>query len=211
MLRSNSSRKTSFRQKARLMKKLGFILLSLAILSGCTSQPAQQEQKQPPESVTGRTAFQKLFVAARGWGSDARPYQLQSQVFGDAKGTDGKAAVWRAAFGSAAQHGSRQYVWSGVDSPDAPSRGVTPGSPDSYTPGNTFDVNFLKVDTDKAYEVAQKHGGDKITNSPVTYMLEWEPGENKLLWRVIYGASRNDAKLVVDVDATTGEFNRKEK
>ena len=193
------------------MKRLGLTLLSLAIVSGCTSQPAQQEHKQPPESLSGRSAFQRLYVAAHGWAGDARPYQLHSQVFGDAKGTDGKAAVWRAAFASAAQHSSRQYMWSGVDSPDAPSRGVTPGSPDSFVPGNSFDVNFLKVDTDKAYEVAQKHGGDKISGSPVTYLLEWEPGENKLLWRVIYGASRNDAKLVVDVDATTAEFNRKEK
>jgi hypothetical protein len=193
------------------MKRLGLILLSLAIVCGCTSQPAQQEQKQPPESLSGRSAFQRLYVAAHGWAGDARPYQLQSQVFGDAKGTDGKAAVWRAAFASAAQHSSRQYMWSGVDSPDAPSRGVTPGSPDSYVPGNSFDVNFLKIDSDKAYEVAQKHGGDKITGSPVTYLLEWEAGENHLLWHVIYGASRSDAKLVVDVDATTAEFNRKEK
>jgi hypothetical protein len=193
------------------MKRLGLILLSLAVISGCTSQPPQQEQKQPPEFLTGRSAFQRMYVAAHGWAGDARPYQLQSQVFGDAKGTDGKAAIWRAAFASAAQHSSRQYVWSGVDSPDAPSRGVTPGSPDSYTPGNTFDVNFLKIDSDKAYEVAQKHGGDKIAGSPVTYLLEWEPGENHLLWHVIYGSSRNDAKLVVDVDATTAEFNRKEK
>jgi hypothetical protein len=194
------------------MKRLGFILLSLAIVSGCTSQPVQQEQKpQPPESNTGRSAFQRLYVSARGWASDARPYHLQSQVFGNEKGTDGKAPIWRAAFASAAQHSSRPYVWSGVDSPDAPARGVTPGSPDSYVPGNTFDVNFLKIDSDKAYEVAQKHGGDKIKDTPVTYLLQWEPGENHLLWHVIYGAGQNDAKLVVDIDATTGEFNRKEK
>jgi hypothetical protein len=194
------------------MKKLALILLSLAIACGCTSQPAQQEQKpQPPEAITGRSAFQRLYVAARGWASDARPYQLQSQVFGDAKGIDGKSPIWRASFASAGQHSSRPYVWSGVDSPDAPSRGVSPGSPDSYVPGNSFDVNFLKVDSDKAYEVAQKHGGDKVTGSPVTYLLEWERGENHLLWHVIYGASRNDAKLVIDVDATTAEFNRKEK
>ena len=78
------------------MKRLGLILLSLAIVCGCTSQPAQQEQKQPPESLSGRSAFQRLYVAAHGWAGDARPYQLQSQAFGDAKGTDGKAAVWRA-------------------------------------------------------------------------------------------------------------------
>jgi hypothetical protein len=196
------------------MKMLALILLSLAIASGCTSQPNQQEQKpqpQPPESLTGRTAFQGLYVAAHGWAGDARPYQLQSQVFGDEKGTDGKAPIWRAAFSSAAQHSSRPYMWSGVDSPDAPSRGVTPGSQDNYISGNSFDVNFLKVDSDKAYEVAQKHGGDKITGTPVTYLLGWEPGENHLIWHVIYGPSRNDAKLVVDVDATTAEFTRKEK
>src|SRR5207237_3623634 len=125
-------------------------------------------------------------VAAHGWAGAARPYHLQSQVFSDAKGTDGKAAVWRAAFASAAQHSSRQYMWSGVDSPDDPSRGVTPGSPDSYTPGNTFDVNFLKTDSDKAYQVAQKHGGDKITGSPVTCLIERERGEHYPPWHCIY-------------------------
>jgi len=194
------------------MKRLALILLSFAMMCGCTSQPNQEEQKpQPPEALTGRSAFQRLYVSAHGWASDARPYQLQSQVFGDNKGTDGKAPIWRAAFASPAQHSSKPYMWSGVDSPDAPSRGVSPGAQDSYSPNNAFDVNFLKIDSDKAYEVAQKHGGDKISGAPVTYLLDWAPGGNTLVWHVIYGPSRNDAKLVVDVDATTGEFVRKEK
>ncbi|HZR64139.1 MAG TPA: hypothetical protein VFA85_03270 [Terriglobales bacterium] len=194
------------------MKRLALILLSLMFIAGCTSEPTQQEQKpQPPEPLTGRSAFQKLYVSAHGWAGDAKPYQLQSQVVGDNNGADGKAVIWRGAFASQAQHNSKPYVWSGIDAPDAPSRGVNPGTQDSYVPNNTFDVNFLKVDSDKAYEVAQKHGGDKITGTPVTYLLDWAAGENKLVWHVIYGASRNDAKLVVDVDATTGEFIRKEK
>jgi hypothetical protein len=194
------------------MTKLALILVSLVAIVGCTSQPTQQEEKpEAPEVVTGRSAFQRLYVSAHGWAADARPYQLQSQVFGNNNGTDGKAPIWRAAFASPAQHSSRPYVWSGVDSPDAPSRGVTPGTQDNYLPGNAFDVNFLKVDSDKAYDVAQKHGGDKITGTPVTYLLDWAPGENKLVWHVIYGASRNDAKLVADVDASTGDFIRKEK
>ena len=78
-------------------------------------------------------------------------------------------------------------------------------------PGNTFDIAFLKVDSDKAFEIAQKHGGDKITDTPVTYLLDWNPGENNLIWHVIYGNSRNGAKLVVDVDASSGLFVRKEK
>lgn len=194
------------------MKKLALVVLSLAIISGCTSEPSPQEQKPVlPEAVTGRSAFQKLYVSAHGWASDARPYQLQSQVIGNVTGTDGKAPIWRGAFASAAQHSSRPYVWSGVDSPDVPSRGVTPGTPDNFMPGNAFDVSFLKIDSDKAYDVGQKHGGDKLAGTSVTYLLDWAAGENKLVWHVIYGSSRNDAKLVVDVDASTGEFMRKEK
>jgi|SRR5579884_1111207 len=193
------------------MKRLAIVLLSLVVISGCTSEPNQPEQKpEPPEVITGRSAFQKLYVSAHGWAPDAKPYQLQSQVVGNNNGVDGKAVVWHAAFTSPSQGKSRSYVWSGTDSPDAPSRGVTPGTQDNYTPGNAFDVNFLKIDSDKAYEVAQKHGGEKITGTPVTYLLDWASGENKLVWHVIYGASRSDAKLTLDVDATTGIFIRKE-
>jgi hypothetical protein len=71
------------------------------------------------------------------------------------------------------------------------------------------------VDSDKAFEVAQKHGGEKIlqeaADTPVIYLLEWNPSSNTLVWHVIYGNSRNEAKLVADVNATTGEFIRKEK
>ena len=193
------------------MKRLLLVLLSIVVIAGCNSEPAPQQKPQPPELLTGRSAFQKLYVSARGWAGDVKPYQLQSQVVGTNTGADGKAVIWRAAFASESMHGSKPYVWSGIDSPDAPSRGVNPGAQDSFTPGNAFDINFLKIDSDKAYDVAQKHGGDKITGTPVTYLLDWAPGENKLVWHVIYGSSRNDAKLVVDVDASTGEFIRKEK
>ena len=198
------------------MKKLTLMLLSLVVITGCTSEAPQPAPKaQPPEALTGRGAFQKLYIAARGWAADIRPYQLQSQIVGDIKGKDGKAAVWRGAFASASMRAAKPYTWSGIDSPDAPSRGVSPGSQDPYTPGNDFDMQFLKIDSDKAFEVAQKHGGDKVveksTDTPILYLLDWNRGENNLVWHVIYGNSRNDAKLVVDVDATTGEFIRKEK
>lgn len=193
------------------MNRLAVIVLSLAVITGCTSEPPAPEKKvEAPELLTGRSAFQQLYVAAHGWAADARPYQLQSSVVGDYNGKDGKAVLWRAAFASELQRSSKPYVWSGIDSPDAPARGVSPGPQDAYVPGNAFDINFLKVDSDKAYETAQKHGGDKV-GDPITYMLDWNRGGNNLVWHVIYGASRNDAKLVADVDATTGEFIRKEK
>jgi len=191
-------------------------LVSLAALTGCSSESSQPAPKpQPPDLLAGRAAFQQLYVAARGWASDVRPYQLQSQCIGDNKGKDGKAALWRAAFASATR-GAKPYTWSGVDSPDGSSpRGISPGTQDSFAPSGAFDMAFLKIDSDKALEVAQKHGGDKLlADAPdtcVSYLLDWNPGGNNLVWHVIYGNSRNDAKLVVDLDASTGEFIRKEK
>ena len=198
------------------MKRLAIVLLSLAMISGCTSEAPQPAPKaQPPDPQTGRSAFQHMFVAARGWAPDIRPYQLQSGVVGDQKGRDGKAVLWTAAFTSANMHASKPYTWSGIDAPDTPSRGVNPGTQDSFTPGNDFDVQFLKVDSDKAFSVAQDHGGDKILkekpDTRVTYLLDWNKSGGNLIWHVIYGTSRNQAALVADVDATTGAFLRKEK
>ncbi len=199
------------------MKRLALILLSLVMVSGCTSESSQPAAKpEPPQVLTGRSAIQKLYVAARGWAADARPYQLQSGVVGDINGHDGKAAVWSASFVSASIHTSKPYTWTGIDAPDAPSRGVTPGTQDtSFVPTNSFDMQFLKIDSDKAFEIAQKHGGEEILqkkpNAPVLYRLDWNQSGNNLIWHVIYGGTGSDAILTNDVDATTGEFLRKEK
>jgi hypothetical protein len=204
------------------MRKLLMGMLALALMTGCTSeptQPAEKPQPKPPEYVPGRTAFQKLYIAARGWARDAQPFRLESQITSDAKGKDGKSAVWRASFASPAQRAAKPYVWSGTDAQDAPSRGVNPGLEDTYSPTNSstqiFDIAFLKVDSDKAFEVAQAHGGDKLLekspDTPVLYLLDWSGLTNELIWHVIYGATRDEAKLKVAVNASSGDFMRVEK
>lgn len=204
------------------MKKLIVVMpvLALALLAGCSSEtPQQPEKPKGPELITGRTAFQKLYISARGWARDAQPYRLESQVTADAKGIDGKASVWRAGFASAAQHGVKPYTWSGSTAPDAPSRGISPGTEDTYSPGNSntqfFDVAFLKVDSDKAFEVSKAHGGDKLLEkSPDTgifYVLDWSRATNELIWHVIYGDNRDNPKLRVAVNASSGDFIRVEK
>ena len=206
------------------MRKLLMAMLALALMAGCSSEPSNpaptaKPQPKSPEIVTGRTAFQKLYLAARGWARDAQPYRLESLLTADSKGKDGRSAVWRASFASATQRGAKPYVWSGEDAPDAPSRGISPGSEDNYSPTNSstqvFDIAFLKVDSDKALEVAQKHGGDKLLEKnpdiPILYMLEWSRPISGLIWRVIYGNSRDDARLKVALNASTGDFIRVEK
>ena len=206
------------------MKKLLMAVLALLLMAGCSSEPAkpaqtEKPQPKPPEFETGRVAFQKLYIAARGWARDAQPFQLESQITADSKGQDGKSGLWRASFGSPAQRSAKPYVWSGTDAADAPSRGISPGTEDTYSPTNlstqVFDIGFLKVDSDKALEAANKHGGDKLleksAETPILYVLDWSRSTNQLIWHVIYGASREDAKLRVAVDATSGEFIRVEK
>lgn len=204
------------------MKKLIVVstLLALAVLAGCSSDtPQTQEKPKGPELVTGRTAFQKDYIAARGWARDAQPYRLESEVTPDGKGGEGKSAVWRAGFASATQRTVKSYTWSGSTVPDAPSRGVSPSSEDTYSPTNSstqvFDIAFLKVDSDKAFEVSKEHGGDKVLEkNPYTgvfYVLDWSRATNELTWHVIYGDTRDNPKLRVAVNASSGDFIRVEK
>lgn len=196
----------------------------LALLTGCTSdsdKPAQPEQPENkgPEMITARSAFQKVYVAARGWSQDARPYRLSSVATSDGKGQDGKWAVWRGSFASATTRSAKTYVWSGSSADGAPARGITFGVEDSYSPTNSstqvWDMAFLKIDSDQAFATAQKHGGDKVlekaADTPITFVCDWNHNTNELVWHVIYGTSREGAKLTVAVNASTGEFIRVEK
>jgi hypothetical protein len=199
------------------------VLALAALMSACSSQPsgkpASQAAAKPPEYLAARSAFQQLFVSARSWAGDVRPFQLQSQFTPDAPTNQGQAGLWRGSFASPAKRSMKLFVWSGLSGPDAPDRGVSFSPEDSWNPSNpstvVFDPAFLKVDSDKAYDVAQQHGGEKLTKAdpkqPVFFMLDWKPSEAKLIWHVIYGSSQDEAKLRVAVDATTGEFLRLEK
>jgi len=202
---------------------LAIPLAILALLMACDSNAPKTPEAKPepkgPELLTARAAFQKLFIAARNYAADVKPFRIESTPTTDGNGHDGKSAIWQTSFASPTHHGVKPFIWSGSAAPDAPSRGVSPGNEDVYNPGNAstqvFDVAFLKVDSDQAFAVAQKHGGEKILEkdpaSPVIYVCDWNHNTNELVWHVIYGSSRDNAKLAVAVNASTGEFIRVEK
>jgi len=200
----------------------GLMVALLGVLNGCSSEPskpAETPKPEGPELITGRSAFQKVYIAARGWKPDAKPYRLDSMATSDGNGHDGKWAVWRGSFASATQRSVKSYTWSSSAADGAPSRGVNPGIEDSYNASNSstqvFDLAFLKIDSDQAFGTAQKHGGDKVLekspDTPVIYVCDWNHNTNELVWHVIYGANREGAKLTVSVNASTGEFIRVEK
>ena len=218
-----------FRKSMRNFRRLSSLgiaasLILTALLTACSSdsnKPAESAKPEVkgPELLTARSAFQKLYVAARGWNQDARPYRIDSVVTSDGNGHDGKWAVWRGGFASPAARSAKGYTWSGSAADGAPARGINPGIEDSYSPTNasmqTWDIQFLKIDSDQALATAMKHGGDKILekapDTPVIYVCDWNHNTNQLIWHVIFGTSRESSKLTVSVDASTGEFIRVEK
>ncbi len=213
------------------MRKLVVAVFVSALLAGCQAGTkskggqqnpnAEQKGQKASEFLTARTAFQKLFPSARLWAADARPFRVASEPVKQDKdkGKGGKSAVWRASFASVARSNIKLYTWSGVQAEDAPERGVSAGTEDSYNPRNTatqpFDIAFWKIDSDKAFTTAQEHGGEKLLkvtpDLPIVYLLDWNPAGSQLVWHVMYGGTGMDAKLRVAVDASTGNFLRVEK
>ena len=193
------------------MTKLIVAIAAAALLVGCSSEPTKPtETPKPkaPEAITGSSAFYKCYISARGWAQDVQPYRAESNT---SKTRDGKATEWRTGFAAPSVHSTRSYTWSAGE--------VSHGVEDTYSPTNpstlVFNVQFLKTDTDKAFAIAQQHGGDKLLekepDTPVFYVLDWNKQENSLLWHVIYGNDQPSAKLRVAVNAATGEFSRVEK
>jgi len=219
-----------------MMKKLTPVLIStialLIFLAACTSStPNSSAESKPaakpafqPTYLTGREALQKMYIAARTWAPDAKPYNLQSVTTKNANGQDGRAGIWGAGFASASKGQLKVFSWSGIKSDDAPAPGVSTRPEDTYNPANTstavFDMAYVKIDSggpekSTALSVAEEHGGDKLIkadkNINVYYSLSWHARDNQLVWRVSFGREQNQLKLSVDVDASTGAFIKTEK
>ena len=213
----------------KIISTIALLCFALILLVSCSSEKKAgtetASQTTPKPAVkeaqydTGRTAFQRMYLSARLWAPDAKPFRLQSQFTADAPTAEGKAGLWRASFASPSKRMMKLFVWSGLVGPDAPEQGISFSAEDSWSPSNSstqpFDIGFLKVDSDKAYEVAQKNGGEKLTKKdpkqPVIFVLSWDATKNQLVWHVLYGENPTEAKLRLAVDATSGAFLRVEK
>jgi hypothetical protein len=211
------------------MCKTALLCIALSALVSCSSEKKAATESPAPVAAkpavkeaqydTGRTAFQRMYVAARAWAPDVRPFRLQSQFTADAPTAEGKAGLWRASFASPSRRMMKLFVWSGLVGPDAPEQGISFSAEDSWSASNSstqpFDMAFLKVDSDKAYEVARKNGGEKLTRKeakqPVIFLLSWDATKNQLVWHVLYGENPTEAKLRIAVDATSGAFLQVEK
>jgi hypothetical protein len=210
--------------------RLAFALaiVSLAILTvGCSSTEnkpqestaeksatAAQPETKTPVPYTGQEAFNRMMGLALKWAPDAQPARLESVLTPEANGQNGKSTIWRGYFASPSRRSTKTIVCSGSRRPDAPPFGVsaegTEGSYNAAAANLAFLPLLLKADTDKAFAVAQQHGGETIVKKdpqqPVTYVLLKDRKQNMPVWYVIYGTSESDRKGIGVINATTGAF-----
>src|SRR5262245_15073194 len=195
------------------------LLVPLLLLSACSETPKTEKTKvpeKPPEALTGRQAFQKMFPAARNWALDAQPLQLRSIQLTEVKGEKGKVGAWQAIFVSPSQGKSRMYTYSAVEAPGNLHEGVFAGLDESYSPGRgpafPFEIAAIKVDSDQAFETAAKESAaymKKYPDKPMSFILEKTRQFPDVTWRVIWGQSVGSSDYSVFVDASTGAFLEK--
>ena len=206
----------------RALVVFALVLIIITVLTGCSSGPASapsetaqpaQPQTKPPSLYSGLQAFGCVQGLALKWASDNMPVRLESEINSESNGQGGKAAVWRAAFISPSRRMMRYFTCSGSRLKDAPPYGPSadveqPYSPD--VPALAFQPLFLKIDSDKAYEVAQQHGGDalikKNPDQPVKYFVLWNPKQHVLQWYVMYGKDKESSPGTGIVNALTGTY-----
>src|SRR3984885_7849029 len=95
-----------------------WLLPLILFLSACSDAPKAAEEKQPPkppEALTGRQAFQRMYPQARGWAPDAQPLEIRSVNLAQVKAGDGKAGVWQVVFVSPSLGKAKTYTWSAVE------------------------------------------------------------------------------------------------
>jgi hypothetical protein len=205
----------------KLMRPLEFFGAALlaVILAGCsepTNTDRPKEAVKPPEALTGRQAFQRVYPQARGWASDAQPLLVRSIRLQQVAAESGKSGAWEITMVSASLGKSKTYTYSAIEAEGNLHEGVFGGQEDSYSGGRgpqfPFSIAAIKVDSDEAYKTAAEKSEDymkKHPDMPISFVLEQTNRFPDLTWRVIWGDSASASDYSVFVDASTGKFLQK--
>lgn len=206
---------------SRLLHSVLLGLVAL-VIAGCTSQPTKTATAEPPKPApakeltvkyTALECLNRMDGQALRWAPDALVFHVESDINPETDGRGGKSTVWKGIYASDSRHTIRTFTCSGSHEAYAPPVGVTGELELAYQPSATpFRAFLVKADSDKAFEVAQQHGGETLLKKdpklPVTYLLAMERRQSVPTWFVIYGKSTEDNKGIGMINATTGQFLR---
>ena len=194
-----------------------FLTIVTLLFAACSGTPPAAEKKaepaKPPEPVSGQSAFYKMYSVARGWAPDVQGLQLRSLPLQEVKSEVGKAGAWEATFVSLSGGRSRVYTYSVVEAGGNLHKDVFAGPEEAYSgprgQNQPFPASAVKIDSDKAYEIALQHGADyakKNPNMPISFVLEWTRRYPLPAWRVVWGESVASSGFSVFVDSGTGNY-----
>ncbi len=200
------------------MKRFPIPVSILLALAACSEAPKpvaeKKEPAKPAEPVTGRQAFQQMYVSARAWAPDIQALQLKSIQLPEVKAEPGKAGAWQAIFVSASRGQARTYTWSAIEAPGNLHKGVFAGLEESYMQrgqDKPFLTAALKTDTDEAYQTALQKSAAYDKKNPglqINFQLELTPRFPNPCWRVIWGESIIKSGYSVLIDASTGDIRQ---
>ena len=170
----------------------------------------QEDEAKPkgPELITAALAFQKVYVAARGWNLDAKPRWPAAMA--TVTMASGKLArkfcIGHSAFREDVYLVGKCSRWSPGSRHRCPvSKTATP----LRTPQPRSSIwRFLRSIPIGRRSRAEARGSDLLEGANTCHLhlrLESQYA-NELTWHVIYGAAREGAKLAVDINASTGEL-----
>jgi hypothetical protein len=191
------------------------LLPPILLLCACSEAPKAAQEKpapKPPEALTGREAFQRVYPQARGWAADAQPLEIRSVNLAQVKAGEGKAGAWQITFVSTSLGQAKTYSYSAVEGDGNLHEGVFGGPQESYTArGDAFPILIaaIKIDSDEAYKTAAGKSAEYIKKNPdkrVTFLMEQNRRFPDVTWRVIWGDSVSTSDYSVFVDGTTGKY-----
>jgi hypothetical protein len=187
-----------------------FAIAPAILLPACSSAPPQKtEAEKPAEPITGLHALYQMYTSARAWAQDLQILHYSSIDIREVKRLPGKAAAWQVVFVSAALSQSRTYTFSVYEASATLHQGLFSEAPQPWSGGGKlFLIESIKIDTDKAWEVALKHGEEynsKNPKTPISWTLGMDKG-NDPDWRVIWGETAGQSSFSVLVDASTGDY-----
>jgi hypothetical protein len=201
-----------------------FLVSIVAVLMSCSgSKPApvsEQPKAEPvevkqPAPYTAKACLSRMADMAARWQMDAVPVRLESQVNDEATGADGKSTIWKATFASAGKRAWKTFTCSGSRLKDSAPFGVTGDREMQLGPNDIihgFSPLFVQVDSDKAFSIAQEHGGasllKKDPKQPVYYFLALDTNGKTIEWFVSYGTSLKETQGIGIIDAGTGKYLR---
>ncbi len=194
------------------------ILLWALLFGGCSEAPRNQTGQEkaaahPAAPVTGRFAFQRMYIQARTWAVDAQPLRLVSFNLKEVPSEGGKCGAWQALFASAMRGKARTYTYSVVESAGNVHEGALAGREEPWSGSRGQERPFLqqalRIDSDEAFTTAVKTSADYLKKKPkgtVLFVLESTPRFPNPTWRVLWGETIGTSDYSVFVDASTGRY-----